>query len=315
MKKNLPLTSVLLMVAFLLVAVSCSTTPEEKVDEAESSPSIIEDQESDSQSEAQTDMQQEPVEEGLADAFLEMEFTTSDGRTLKGTYFPASFSPAPMVVLMHWAPGDQRDMRELAFWLQNRGFSDYPTENPPSEAWLNPDWFPQLGEERSYGVFTFTFDGCEGSCKNFDREKWLLDAQAAVQTASTLEGVDPARIVTIGASIGADGAADGCIYLNSEYPGSCQGAFSLSPGDYLTLSYADVVEQLHSSVPSAITYCLYGRGDAESAAVCQPLPESDAGKTVAYEANFHGMMLVQPNLDHDTLALMIEFLDATVERK
>jgi hypothetical protein len=60
---------------------------------------------------------------------------------------------------------------------------------------------------------------------------------------------------------------------------------------------------------------LYGRGDAESAAVCQPLPESDAGKTVAYEANFHGMMLVQPNLDHDTLALMIEFLDATVERK
>ena len=315
MRRKLGLNSVVLMVAILLATVSCSTTPQEIADEAESSPSMIEEQESDSQPETQAEEQEEPVNEGLADAFIEMEFTTSDGRTLKGTYFPASFSPAPVVVLMHWAPGDQRDMRELAFWLQNRGFSDYQAENPPSEPWLNPNWFPQLDEERSYGVLTFTFDGCDGGCKSFDREKWLLDAQAAVQTAYALEGADPTRIVAVGASIGADGAADGCIYLNSEYPGSCQGAFSLSPGDYLTLSYADVVEQLHSLDPSAITYCLYGMGDPESAAVCQSLPEHEAGKVIAYEGNFHGMMLVQPNLDHDTLALMIEFLDVTVEGK
>ena len=315
MKKKLVLNSVLIMAVLILAAVSCSTTPQEIVDEAESSSPIVEDQGSDSQPEAQAEEQKEPVNEGLAEAFIEMEFTTSDGRTLKGTYFPASFSPAPMVVMMHWAPGDQSDMRELAFWLQNRGLSEFQADNPPSRPWLDPSWFPQLGEERSYGVFTFTFDGCEGGCNSFDREKWQLDAQAAVQTAYTLEGVDPTRIVTVGASIGADGAADGCIYLNSEYPGSCQGAFSLSPGDYLTLSYADVIEQLHSLEPAAITYCLYATGDPESAAVCQPLPESEAGKIIAYETNFHGMLLVQPNLEHDTLGLMIEFLDVTVEGK
>lgn len=315
MKKKLVVSSVVLILILVIAAVSCSTTPEEIVDEAESSLPTGGEQGSESQPEAEQDAKQEPIKEGLADGFIEMEFSTSDGRTLQGTYFPASFSPAPMVVMMHWAPGDQSDMRELAFWLQNRGFSEFQADNPPSEPWLNPDWFPQLEEGRSYGVFTFTFDGCEGGCSSFDREKWLLDAQAAVQTAYALEGVDPARIVTVGASIGADGAADGCIYLNSEYPGSCPGAFSMSPGDYLTLSYADVVEQLHSLVPSAITYCLYGLGDPESAAVCQSLPEHEAGKVIAYEANFHGLMLVQPNLEHDTLALMIEFLDVTVEDK
>lgn len=314
MKKKLVVYSVLLMGALLITAVSCSTTSPDIVNEGDPSLSAA-DQVTDSQPETQTDAKQETVKEGLADAFLEMEFTTSDGRTLQGTYFPASFSPAPLVIMMHWAPGDQSDMRELALWLQNRGFSDYQAENPSAKAWLNPDWFPQLEEGRSYGVFTFTFDGCEGGCKSFDREKWLLDAQAAVQTAYALEGVDPARIVTVGASIGADGAADGCIYLNSEYPGSCLGAFSMSPGDYLTLNYADVVEQLHASDPSAITYCLYAKEDSESAAVCQPLPESEAGKVFAYESNFHGLMLVQPNLEHDTLALMIEFLRVTVEGK
>jgi len=300
----------LMMVLILSITTSCSASTAGIVDETGDALQVEEEK---------VEPQPEPIQEAaveiLTDAFIEMEFTTADGRTLQGTYFPASVSPAPLVIMMHWAPGDQSDMRELAYWLQNRGFSDSQTNDFSGKPWLDPSWFPQLEKERSYAVFTFTFDGCEGGCKSFERAKWLLDAQAAVEAAYNLEGIDPTRIVTLGASIGADGAADGCAYLNASNPGSCLGAFSLSPGDYLTLRYTDVMEELHAFEPAVITYCLYATGDTESATTCQSVAANAAGEIIAYEGNFHGLMLVQPNLDHDSMALMIEFLNVTIEEK
>jgi hypothetical protein len=176
----------------------------------------------------------------------EILFSASDGEPLQGTYYPAAVNPAPLVVLMHWVGGDKSDWYEIAVWLQNRGQAN-PFPNPGSEPWWDPTWFPALPADTSYGVFIFSFRDCEpyeAGCAGWTPDVWLLDAQAVMLKAVELEGVDPTRIVAIGSSIGADGAADGCLYLEEQVPGSCKGAASLTPGDYLTLAFSEVVKQL-----------------------------------------------------------------------
>jgi hypothetical protein len=88
----------------------------------------------------------------------EITFTASDGQELTGYYYPAAVTPAPVVVFMHWNAGDKSDWYEVAPWLQNRGL-DNPFENPGTEAWWDPSWFPAVPEDASYGVFIFSFRG------------------------------------------------------------------------------------------------------------------------------------------------------------
>ena len=164
-----------------------------------------------------------------------IEFEAADGQSLVGTYYPAEVNQADTVVLMHWAPGDQGEWVEIARWLQNRG--QVGEGGAAARAWLDSSWFPPLPAEQSFAVFSFTSRGCDGGCSSFQPEGWLLDAQAAMETAKGLPGVDPKRLVVIGASIGADGAADSC-------DDGCLGALSLSPGSYLTVPYADAVDAL-----------------------------------------------------------------------
>ena len=172
---------------------------------------------------------------------LEIAFQASDGQPLTGRYYPAAVNPAPVIVLMHWVMGDMSDWNEIAVWLQNRGQAN-PFPNPGDSPWWDPAWFPAPPASASYGVFISSFRGCEPAntgCPNWTPDVWLLDAQAAMLKASELEGVDPVKIAAIGSSIGADGAIDGCAFLNEQKPGSCQGALSLSPGSYLNLPYIE----------------------------------------------------------------------------
>lgn len=253
------------------------------------------------------------VPNGLAEEEIEIEFTTSDGRTLTGTYYPAANLDAPVVILMHWAMGEKTDWVQIAYWLQNRGLTGITKSAYGDMPWLDSTWFPPMPADKSYNVFAFTFYNCEdGGCQTFEREKWLLDAQTAYETAMTLEGVDPTRIVGIGASIGADGAVDGCLYINSIYPDTCQGALSLSAGNYLTLNYKTVVDELNAIDPAVPMQCFYSTGDGESASVCESITEDENYSTVKYEGSQHGMMLIQPDLEHDTLSLILDFLNATV---
>lgn len=241
----------------------------------------------------------------------EIVFQASDGQELHGLYYPAALNPAPLVVLMHWAPGDQFDWPEMAYWLQNRGLGGN-TPNPNNIPWLDPSWFPPMPEGKSYAVFTFTFRGCEGGCQSFEREKWLLDAQAAMQRAAALEGVDPQRIAAIGASIGADGAPDGCLWFNTQDLGACQGALSLSPGGYLTVPYADAVSILGLEEPPKPAWCLYAVGDGESSAACKNVT-GDNYRKVEYENSPHGMMLIDTDLEPGALELILEFLGLVLE--
>ena len=234
-------------------------------------------------------------------------FQSSDGQELSGVYYPPAKGPAPLIILMHWAPGDQSDWEAAACWLQNRGSCE-EVLNPKAVSWLDPAWFPSLPHDRSYAVFTFTFRGCEGGCQKSDRPGWLLDAQAAVLAGREMPGVDAQRIVTVGASIGSDGAADGCIWLNQQFPGSCLGAFSISPGGYLTIPYADAVRSLGEMQPAAPAWCLYSTNDQESAKACQAA-SGEHYRAVSYQGSLHGMQLLAPNVQPAPLQLLLDFLN------
>ena len=236
-------------------------------------------------------------------------FTASDGTELQGTFYPAATTDAPLLVLMHWAAGDQSDWQAIAPWLQNRGLqADTGNGGDP---WLDSSWFPVLLEDITFNVFTFTFRGCEGGCKEFNREGWKLDVEAAMLHILGIENVDLSKVLTIGVSIGADGAAYGCHFYNSEL-GGCLGAFSLSPGGYLTVSYADEVDLLENELLPRPAWCLYSAGDNESASACQ---EANGQFYVAteYEGTSHGMSLIRPDVDPNPLDELLRFFELYLE--
>jgi pimeloyl-ACP methyl ester carboxylesterase len=234
-------------------------------------------------------------------------FEATDGEPNEGVFFPAALDGAPVVVLMHWAGGSACDWQAIAPWLQGR---EVAWECPPAREgpWLDAGWFPALPEGASYNVFVFSFRGCgDQGCTAFNIEGWLAEAQGAMLAAASLDGVDPARTVAVGASIGSDGAADGCAYLNEQEGKLCRGAFSLSPGSYLTVPYDEAVTAIDADGHPA--WCLYAPEDAKAVETC----ESASGEhyeLLAYPNGGHGMVLIQPGLD--TLEKMLDFLALTV---
>lgn len=245
----------------------------------------------------------------------EITFQTADGEELQGLYYPAAVNPAPLVVLMHWARGDQSDWYEIAVWLQNRGETNlFP--NLTNAPWGDPNWFPMMPANRSYGVFIFSFRGCTpvGCYGDFTGDEWLLDAQAAMLQASKLTGVDPHRIVAIGSSIGADGAVDGCFWLNSQKKSSCRGALSLSPGDYLGIPYREAVRALGKSHPPVAAWCL---ADEHEIDLCNEA--TGVGNTAfrAFEipGGGHGHEMFRPELEPLPMQLLLDFLTQTMGTK
>jgi hypothetical protein len=236
---------------------------------------------------------------------LEIEFTADDGQVLSGIYFPADSNPAPLMILMHWAREDQEEWTEIAFWLQNRSqFVRTPNYN---KSWKSSDWYPENTSGISLGVFTFTLRECAGGCQNYLPAEWLLDIQAAIATASGLTGVDRGLIMTAGVSIGADGAIDGCAWLNQSGLGECRGAFVISPGSLLTVPFESAAGDLLQSEPPIPVYCLYGLRDDASVETCSAVPDA---KLVNYGyIENHGFELLQPLQDPDPLILLLEFID------
>ena len=246
-----------------------------------------------------------PTPNALPPEPVPIDFEAEDGQELHGLYYPAAVENAALVVLMHWVAADQRDWTEIAFWLQNRGLGGQSQKTRP---WLDPSWFPPMLEGQSFAVFTFSFRGCgEDGCDDWLPGEWLLDAQAAMNAASQLDGIDPQRVVSIGASIGADGAAHGCAFLNAEDgAGQCRGTLSLSPGNYLIAPYAAAVKPLQAEQPPKPVWCFYAEGDRESAPTCKA-ESGDAFRAVEFPGDSHGMMLVRPEVEPKTLELMLDF--------
>lgn len=244
-----------------------------------------------------------------------IKFKASDGTSLEGVYYPGATNPSPLVVMIHWVNGDMHDWNEVAVWLQNRGVKN-PFPNPGSFPWWNPTWFPKLTSDQSYGVFIFSFRGCkpmnEKGCASWDIPGWVSDVQGAMLTAHSLEGVDTTRIVTIGSSIGADGAAIGCLYLNEQYPGSCAGVLSLSPGSYLVQEYPDVIEKLGKLQPSVAAWCV---ADSNEVGMCKMAITDDNTLFQYFEIpnGDHGNMLLRPDLEPLPMQLILDFLAQTTK--
>jgi len=248
-----------------------------------------------------------------------IKFQTTDGQaTLDGLHYPAATKGAPVVVLMHWGNSDQAAWAEIATWLQNRGLGG-KSPNPDNLSWLDPSWFPPVPKGQSLNVFTFTFRGCDASgCKQDTPRSWWIDANSAMKAASGLEGVDLHKIVAAGASLGADGAADGCFWLNVAPrniagEGYCPGAFSLSPGGYLGVPYAEAVKQLQARQPPPPAWCLYARLDSPAALACQSA-SGGAYRAIAFAGTGvpHGMALITPKVEPAALQLMLDWLKASL---
>lgn len=236
-----------------------------------------------------------------------VEFQTEDGLNLVGYYYPAAVDSAPALVLMHWAGGTHCDWVavNLAQWAQNRGLLEGVAANPVCEnAELHvPDpleEYPPLPAGQSYAVFAFDYRGygeSEGS-NNWDASGYLKDSVAAVKTAQGLDGVDPARVATIGASIGADGAIDSCAE-------GCLGSLSLSPGNYLGVDYAGEVTRLGAEQKPA--WCVASKQDGESYPKCENASGGFFQKFI-YEENGHGMSFFETGLDPKATQIIFDFL-------
>ena len=253
-----------------------------------------------------------------------VEIPTDDGRTLEGYFYPAGIENAPVIVLMHWAQGSRADWSAIASWLQNRpverGEHDPCHELasltiPDVDAWTDDGWFPKMPEEVSFAVLTFDFGGfgeSEGS-----RATLLTDAVSAVRFAASLPGVDPQQIATLGASIGADGAADSCYLYNEEDgAGICIGAFSLSPGNYITNDFTYVQAQSSIDAAKYPTWCLAAEDDGSSPTLCREAG-GDQYRSFVFPGSFHGMLLIEehlyplkPPVDLDAMQLIQEWLEA-----
>lgn len=235
-----------------------------------------------------------------------IQFAASDGQGLSGLYYPADENPAPILVLMTWSRGNQSEWEEIAYWLQGRGL--LAREINARDTWKNSRWYPERTLEMPLGVFTFNFRDCEGEdgCQAYLPADWLLDAQAALEMASQLQGADPGKILTAGASIGADGAVDACAWLNTTELGTCLGAFALSPASFLTIDFHTTTDALLAQKEPAVVYCLYGLYDAAAKETCG---DYQGIRTINYGYTFdHGLELILVDRRPDPLNLLQEFI-------
>ncbi len=248
----------------------------------------------------------EPALPALPAGPQRIEFASEDGAALVGMYYPAAINPAPVVVLMHWAGGDKNDWVYvgMASWLQNRGVEVPPP--PGAMPFDTPFPFTPLPADRSFGVFLFDFrDYGESAPANLPFGQlaplWIADARAAYAKARTLPGVDPALVVGIGASIGADAVVDAC-------GEGCLGAISLGPGSYLNVLYPEAVTTVDKA--GKPVWCVAAEDQAEDAQTCRSA-SGDHYQMHIYETGGHAMRLfraendLQPPID----GIIVDFLN------
>jgi dienelactone hydrolase len=244
----------------------------------------------------------------------EINFEASDGQELRGYYFPsASDQPAPLVVLMHWIMGDMSDWYVIAPWLQNRGLQN-PFESPTGYGWLNSAWFPDIPDDKSYGVFIFSFRNCWPypiGCKAFYEEGWTLDAQAALEKAAELDGVDPDRIAAVGSSIGADAVVAACALVNAQQPGSCKGALSISPCNCLKIGYRKTVEMMGKAQGSPPVWCFADDMDKFKCELAEDV-ENPAFSIFEFPGGGHGNDLLSSYVVPSAMQGLLDFLDEAI---
>ena len=293
----------------LLIAACGTATPLPVPEEATDAPEIVVVTEPPTSTPTEPPAAPSKPLSGLAADPQRVEFQAEDGKNLVGYYYPSKYADAPVIILMHWAGGDLCDWKDIARWMQNR-LDENPAKLERCEAetrpapWWDPTWFPAMNPDISIAVFAFDFRDYGESESGGSWDALKLDAKAAFVAAAGFEGVDATRMASMGASIGADGAPDGCLLYNQEAGSGCVGALSLSPGNYLGMNYAEVVTGL---APHP-TWCLAAEQDGESAPTCNSA-SGDHYRLQIYPGDDHGMMLIVPGLDPLPMILIQDFME------
>lgn len=186
--------------------------------------------------------------------------TAEDGQALTGIQYPAAICPALITVgYFPWVRGDAQDWNTLAALL--------------------PDAPP-------YEVVSLTARGCEGGCsETWDRAGWRLDYPAALRAAGDLPCAGT-TMVTIGSSVGADGAIYAC-----GLDDACVGALAFSPNGYLDIPLNDEVATLINQGKSV--WVVLAQDDAGSARLDQ-LQGSPYFRQIVLPGAGHGNQLYHP---------------------
>lgn len=243
-----------------------------------------------------------------------IEFQSDDGRMLVGTYYPASVNPAPIVILMHEGLAERSQMEPLALWLQNRP-DELPTGPTGQSAY---DWMPSFPAEiGSVAVFAFDLRGhgeSEGPMPSDGQEiDYSMDIRAAIAQAKTFEGVISEQVLSIGASMFADAALNGCITLDGtailpEQPGNgCVGVLSLSPFAFSGVPYDQAADAFLGTLSQPIVWCLHSTDDYQPE-TCAAIDGKERARAEIYPGGIHGVSLLQPGLDPDVGQVFVDFL-------
>lgn len=248
------------------------------------------------------------------------EVLTSDGVTLSGTYYPSAGCGAPLVLLYHEFGSEKNSWSDLALWLQNRTGATAAAGVLASVSGQYA-WFPALPDDLSFAVFAIDFRGhgesvlTEGSPAV---SGFLVDAKAAFDYAKTLPNVDPARVITIGASIGADASVDVCLVLEGfaiaaeQASQGCIGAVALSPGSFLETLYVEVVTRLGEPPFDVNILCVAAEHDANAPDLCSAeVPGRHTGVVYAGRSE-HGQALIAEGFDPDIGQVIFDFLMETL---
>ena len=175
-----------------------------------------------------------------------IEFASDEGTPLVGTFYPVVGRRAPGVLLLH--------QRGASVGVDRRMW----------EPLVERLWRPG---RRSYAVFSFDLPGHGESGGTEESSQAYLDAaRTALALFRTFEGVDPNRIVIIGASSGADAAVALC-------RDGCVAAAAISPGDYLQESGTFLVRYRPSLIEMLAqqdrpVLCVAATGDRPSPEMC-----------------------------------------------
>jgi hypothetical protein len=128
---------------------------------------------------------------------------------------------------------------------------------------------------------------------------YLMDARAALAVVRGLPGIDPQRIALIGASLGADTAADLC-------QEGCVGALGLSPGGHTGIPYTDAIAQMNQLGKPA--WCVASSGDTRAARACVSASGELYRSLVYSGSSAHGVDLLVPGFNPDITVIFREFI-------
>jgi len=246
------------------------------------------------------------------------ELTASDGIALVGTFYPAANCSSPLVVLYHQFGSNKESWTDLALWLQNRiDETASSTGGRLAAPAFQYAWFPPLPGDLSFAVFTVDFRDhgeSEPVGGGLDTSGFLLDAQAAFDYAKNLPNVDPSRVITLGASIGADASVDVCLTLDGtaiaddQSDEGCIGAMPLSPGSFLEVPYAAAAARLGEAPFDVNIHCVAAEQDGNSPDLCLSEVPGRHLATVYAGRDEHGIALLAEGFDPDIGAVIHSFL-------